>query len=61
MDESEINRDLLATFVWIQRRKRPSLETFYREIFKPKTPAVLEGASRIISGERYAANKRASV
>lgn len=46
IDEDSICTDLFPGFLPISSYKKPSLETFYCDIFKPKFPAILEGNSR---------------
>ncbi|XP_043268478.1 bifunctional peptidase and arginyl-hydroxylase JMJD5 isoform X2 [Venturia canescens] len=42
INDNEITMELLDRFEWIKRFEKPSMETFYRDIFKPKSPALLE-------------------
>lgn len=42
-ENDELSKELLPGFEWIKRYKCPSMETFYRDIFVKKVPAVLEG------------------
>ncbi|XP_063974912.1 bifunctional peptidase and arginyl-hydroxylase JMJD5 isoform X2 [Diachasmimorpha longicaudata] len=42
-DSTNIPKNLLPGLDWIRRYKSPSMETFYRDIFSKKVPAVLEG------------------
>ncbi|XP_015119754.1 bifunctional peptidase and arginyl-hydroxylase JMJD5 isoform X2 [Diachasma alloeum] len=42
-DSTNVPKNLLRGLEWVQRYKSPSMETFYRDIFVKKSPAVLEG------------------
>ncbi|CAG5074070.1 Similar to Kdm8: Bifunctional peptidase and arginyl-hydroxylase JMJD5 (Mus musculus) [Cotesia congregata] len=42
IDDKNIPSNLLEGCEWIKKYKSPSMETFYRDIFKCKVPAVLE-------------------
>ncbi|KAG8035157.1 hypothetical protein G9C98_001647 [Cotesia typhae] len=42
IDDKNIPNNLLEGCEWIKKYKSPSMETFYRDIFKCKVPAVLE-------------------
>ncbi|XP_011300514.1 lysine-specific demethylase 8 isoform X2 [Fopius arisanus] len=42
-DSKNIVKNLLPGMGWVERLKTPSMETFYRDIFVKKIPAVLEG------------------
>ncbi|KAH0552061.1 bifunctional peptidase and arginyl-hydroxylase JMJD5 [Cotesia glomerata] len=42
IDDKNISSNLLEGCEWIKKYKSPSMETFYRDIFKCKVPAVLE-------------------
>ncbi|KAF7994376.1 hypothetical protein HCN44_003848 [Aphidius gifuensis] len=41
-ENDKLSKELLPGFGWIKRYKCPSMETFYRDIFVKKVPAVLE-------------------
>ncbi|XP_057336029.1 bifunctional peptidase and arginyl-hydroxylase JMJD5 [Microplitis mediator] len=42
IEDKNLSYELLEGCEWLKRYKTPSMETFYREIFKSKVPAVLE-------------------
>ena len=47
IDETDICAELFPDFLAVSHYEDPSMETFYRDIFKPKVPALIKGNSLI--------------
>ncbi|XP_033226638.1 lysine-specific demethylase 8-like isoform X1 [Belonocnema kinseyi] len=43
IDETDICTELFPEFLSVPHYEEPSMETFYRDIFKPKVPALIQG------------------
>ncbi|KAK2580279.1 hypothetical protein KPH14_012526 [Odynerus spinipes] len=46
IDHSKVSQTLLPEFLQVNRYNEPSMESFYKDIFMPKVPAVLTGCMK---------------